>query len=186
MEAATAMGPRASAAHGPSVRSKPRYAGVDADLSGRVHLAVCDASGRARLAGFVAGAQRAGLDVRAFDEGADASALPRALAGADMGWRLYLFGAERWVWLRAREAQDWGLHPASIRVWSEGAARRAVYCVHCRTVTEDCRHTLAACSGCGRRLAVRDHFSREVGAYMGVQADAEVPGELPPALELTP
>jgi len=28
-------------------------------------------------------------------------------------------------------------------------------------------------------LEVRDHFSRRLGAYMGVRIDAEVPGEVP-------
>jgi hypothetical protein len=31
---------------------------------------------------------------------------------------------------------------------------------------------------------VRDHYSRRLAAYMGVSADAEVPGELPPIREL--
>jgi len=40
------------------------------------------------------------------------------------------------------------------------------------------------CAGCGRHLLVRDHFSRRLAAYMGVMADAEAPGELPPIQEV--
>ena len=31
---------------------------------------------------------------------------------------------------------------------------------------------------------VRDHYSRRLAAYMGVMADAETPGELPPVREV--
>jgi hypothetical protein len=30
-------------------------------------------------------------------------------------------------------------------------------------------------------LLVRDHYSRRLGAFMGVCIDAEAPGEIPPA-----
>jgi hypothetical protein len=40
------------------------------------------------------------------------------------------------------------------------------------------------CAGCGRHLFVRDHYSRRLAAYMGVMADAEAPGELPPIEEV--
>ena len=53
--------------------------------------------------------------------------------------------------------------------------------VHCRTITRGVHTNIVSCSGCGRSLFVRDHFSRRLGAYMGFQIDAEVPGEVPAA-----
>jgi hypothetical protein len=35
-------------------------------------------------------------------------------------------------------------------------------------------------------LFVRDHFSRRLGAYMGLMVDAESPGELPEIEEIYP
>jgi hypothetical protein len=33
---------------------------------------------------------------------------------------------------------------------------------------------------------VRDHYSRRIGAFQGVNVDAEVPGNVPPTQELYP
>lgn len=44
--------------------------------------------------------------------------------------------------------------------------------------------SIVTCTGCGAPLFVRDHFSRRLAAFMGVQVDAEVPGEVPEAEEL--
>ena len=41
--------------------------------------------------------------------------------------------------------------------------------------------TPVACSHCGVKLTVRDHYSRRLGAFMGVCVDAEAPGVLPAA-----
>jgi hypothetical protein len=43
---------------------------------------------------------------------------------------------------------------------------------------EDATANIVACPGCGANLFVRDHFSRRLRAFMGVKADAEMPGEL--------
>ena len=60
-----------------------------------------------------------------------------------------------------------------------GSAARRVYCIHCHAFNDPVTRNVVACRGCGRQLLVRDHFSRRLAAFMGVQADAEVPGELP-------
>jgi dimethylamine monooxygenase subunit C len=59
-----------------------------------------------------------------------------------------------------------------------------VYCVHCRASNEGVTTNVVRCGGCGRHLLVRDHYSRRLAAYMGVMADAEAPGELPPVREV--
>ncbi|MFT4100960.1 MAG: dimethylamine monooxygenase subunit DmmA family protein [Burkholderiaceae bacterium] len=201
MASQTMAGPRASDARD-DVVSRPVYQPFRPDASGRTHVALADASARDALARFVDDAVRAGLPlarVRVLDQAdsqvdsdreadADAAALAlRALLDdADMGTRLYLLGAEHTVWPLARLARELGLMPEAIHVWSAGRARRPVYCVHCRTRMPDCERTVVPCAGCGRALGVRDHFSRELGAYLGVRIDAEHPGRIPAAEALQP
>ncbi|HQU42797.1 MAG TPA: dimethylamine monooxygenase subunit DmmA family protein [Pirellulales bacterium] len=64
-----------------------------------------------------------------------------------------------------------------------GSAARRVYRIHCKTSHENVKTNLVPCTGCGRQLLVRDHYSRRLAAYMGVMADAESPGKLPPVQE---
>jgi hypothetical protein len=54
-----------------------------------------------------------------------------------------------------------------------------VWCTHCHGFTEQVTTNVVPCAGCGRHLLVRDHFSRRLGAFMGVMVDAEAPGEIP-------
>ncbi|MFT3805261.1 MAG: dimethylamine monooxygenase subunit DmmA family protein [Burkholderiaceae bacterium] len=197
MASQTMAGPQASDARD-DVVSRPVYQSFRPDASGRTHVALADATARDALARFVDDASRAGqplarvgvLDPAGPDREADADAAARALRAllgdADMGTRLYLLGAERTVWPLARLARELGLMPEAIRVWSAGRARRPVYCVHCRTRMADCERTIVPCAGCGRALGVRDHFSRELGAYLGVRIDAEHPGRIPAAEALQP
>lgn len=65
-----------------------------------------------------------------------------------------------------------------------GTFVRRVFCVHCNTYNENVTMRVSKCTGCGINLVVRDHYSRGLAAFMGVKADAEVPGELPPVEEL--
>ena len=60
-----------------------------------------------------------------------------------------------------------------------GSLARTVYCVHCRLMNEGVTTTVHRCVRCGTSLTVRDHFSRPLGAYMGVSVDAETPGDVP-------
>jgi hypothetical protein len=107
-------------------------------------------------------------------------ALDQRLARETMGFRLYAIGAETFLAdVRARGAAA-GLGRAEMRLAHAGSLARRVYCVHCRALTEGVTDSLFVCSGCGATLFVRDHFSARLGAFMGVQADAEAPGDLPP------
>jgi len=118
----------------------------------------------------VASDLEAGLDV-----------LSAELERASMGCRLYLLGNEHLVWEASRRAAKAGLGEAEIQRERAGAPARPMFCVHCRTTTPDVTATVAPCSGCGRTLFVRDHFSRQLGAYMAFQIDAEEPGLIPEA-----
>ncbi len=191
MASQTMAGPAASD-NRDDVVSRPVYETLRPDASGRTHVALADAAARPALGRLIEAAASQGIAIarhRALDDGpgrgsdadASADALRESLADADMGVRLYLLGAEHTVWPLARLARDLGLMPEAIHVWSAGRTRRPVYCVHCRATMPDCALTVVQCEGCGRTLGVRDHFSRERGAYLGVRIDAERPGQVPAA-----
>jgi len=67
-----------------------------------------------------------------------------------------------------------------------GTLARSVYCVHCKAITHNAHTNIQPCSGCGKNLFVRDHFSRRLGAYMGLMVDAEDPGQIPEIEEIYP
>lgn len=125
------------------------------------------------------------LRVHADDAGFGAEVRDR-LASARVGLRLYLLGTEGFIWRWAAVARGFGLGAEEMQVERCGTLARRVYCVHCGAFTEQARHNIVTCAGCGRSLFVRDHFSRHHAAYMGFQVDAEVPGALPPIEEVYP
>jgi hypothetical protein len=124
-------------------------------------------------------------DVRTF---ADSSALLeqfRDILGRSlMGTRLYVAGPESFIGIVMKIALEFNLNKDEIRAEECGTLARRVYCIHCRGITENVRTNIVQCVGCERWLLVRDHYSRRLAAYMGVMADAEAPGELPPLKEV--
>jgi hypothetical protein len=107
-------------------------------------------------------------------------ALRECLADARVGVRLYLTGEEGFVRRGARVAREAGLLADEVQTEVAHVEGFRVWCAHCKAVGEGLRTAVAPCPGCGRQLHVYHHFSRRIGAYMGFQIDAEVPGELPP------
>lgn len=101
-----------------------------------------------------------------------------------MGTRLYVAGPESFIGVALRMALEFDLNKDEIRAEEMGTLARRVHCVHCRVTTENVRTNIVRCAGCQRWLLVRDHYSRRLAAYMGVMADAEAPGELPPIQEI--
>ncbi len=101
-----------------------------------------------------------------------------------MGTRLYVAGPESFIGLAMKIALEFNLNKDEIRAEECGTLARRVYCIHCRSTTEDVKTNIVRCTGCARWLLVRDHYSRRLAAYMGVMADAEAPGELPPLQEV--
>ena len=117
----------------------------------------------------------------------------KMLEGSLMGMRLYVAGPESFIGLAMKIALEFNLMKDEIRAEEMGTLARRVYCIHCRTTTENVRTNIVRCGdgngdggagGCGRWLLVRDHYSRRLAAYMGVMADAEAPGELPEIREV--
>lgn len=106
------------------------------------------------------------------------------LATATMGTRLYAAGTEPFIGSVIQEAIAAGIDHKSVITEHRGSAKRRVQCVHCKGMTEGVTTSPVACSHCGLMLFVRDHYSRRLGAFMGVCIDAEAPGEFPPIEEL--
>lgn len=113
-----------------------------------------------------------------------AEALDNRLSRAFMGTRLYLAGSESFIGLAMKVARQYDLNADEVLREHCGSLVRRVWCVHCDTYNENITQRVFSCAGCGKALVVRDHYSRLMGAFMGVQGDAEVPGELPEASDL--
>jgi hypothetical protein len=128
----------------------------------------------------------AGLgSVRLFGTARDLLAAFRPLLEDSlMGMRLYVAGPESFIGTAMQLALEFNLNKDEIRAEECGTLARRVHCIHCREVTEDVKTNIVTCRGCGLHLLVRDHYSRRLGAYMGVMADAEAPGELPEIREV--
>lgn len=189
-----------------AIKSRPSYARLSLDPTGRRHLLVAD-SPDALTTGLAPGASAAEFDERwvivgdsraipSTDEGACEHefrspqhlfrALRRRLSDERMGLRLYALGAERFLWNVNAVAHDHGMSRLEVHLCASRPGPRRVFCNHCRTLTEDVTTTIVACAGCRAPLLVRDHFSRRLNAFAGVQVDAEAPGEIPAIEELAP
>ncbi|MBX5024263.1 dimethylamine monooxygenase subunit DmmA family protein [Rhizobium lentis] len=110
--------------------------------------------------------------------------LKGSLATAHMGTRLYLSGTEGFIGQAMLVALDYGMDHASIITEHRGSLARRVQCVHCKGITDDVTTSPFACSHCGLSLLVRDHYSRRLAAFQGVNIDAEEPGSGPDPEEL--
>ncbi|WP_460156466.1 dimethylamine monooxygenase subunit DmmA family protein [Pseudomonas sp. S2_H10] len=110
--------------------------------------------------------------------------LNNLLVDARMGTRLYLAGSESYLGSAMQVATRFDLNRDEVLREHSGTLVRRVWCVHCDTYTENVTQRVYDCPGCSLTLVVRDHYSRRLAAFQAVKADAEVPGELPPAEEL--
>lgn len=155
----------------PTMKSQPVYPPLAWDATGRRHLLVAADPVPDLLTTL--GPCPGPLEI------IGPAVLADRLAGAHMGVRLYLVGDEAMLWQASKVAMAAGLGEAEIRRHRTGTLARPVWCVHCQHVQAGVTTNVVTCGGCGRSLFVRDHFSRRLGAYMGVMVDAEVPGELP-------
>ena len=112
------------------------------------------------------------------------AAVDQALSGCVMGTRLYVAGSESFIGSIAQVAFSYSMNADEVQCEHCGSSARRVYCVHCKTSNENVTTNIAKCAGCGRHLLIRDHYSLRLGAYLGVMADAETPGVLPPIVEV--
>jgi predicted RNA-binding Zn-ribbon protein involved in translation (DUF1610 family) len=194
------------------IKSRPVYKGLSIQPHARRHLFVLEGEGanalldqqpalddtvlsRSEILYVARGSQGKGHDEGLRRLGADmfftaptiATLLFRlkgSLATAHMGTRLYIAGTEGFIGQAMMVALDYGMDHASIITEHRGSLSRRVQCVHCKGITEDVTHSPFACGHCGLPLLVRDHYSRRLGAFQGVNIDAEEPGTAPDPEEL--
>jgi dimethylamine monooxygenase subunit C len=105
--------------------------------------------------------------------------LVRVISDAHMGTQFYLAGSEGLIGQAEREIMATGFPFAAIQKEQRGSTVRRVQCVHCKGITENVATDPFKCSHCGLNLFVRDHYSRRIAAFQGVNIDAEDPGLVP-------
>lgn len=101
--------------------------------------------------------------------------LAEHLRHSHVGSHLYLIGDEAFIWHLHALACDAGLGAEEISAWAAPTGLRRLYCVHCGTLQEAAPTARLTCQHCSVRLAVREHFSRRLGAYLAVCEDADQP-----------
>ncbi len=198
----------------PTIRSRPVYAPLE-PKPGRLHLMVADGEGADALIDLLGkvndrsqmlalahvmytpgpnGTDRSdalkALGVAQFFRAPTIPALlPRlikVLADAYMGTQFYLAGTEGLIGQTEREIMATGFPVGAIQKEHRGSTVRRVQCVHCKGITESVATDPFKCSHCGLNLFVRDHYSRRIAAFQGVNIDAEDPGLVPePVVKFT-
>lgn len=194
------------------IKSRPVYRGLTLQPHARRHLFVLEGEGahalldqtdrldeailsRSEILYVARGSQGKGHDQALQQLGADmfftAPTIPTllfrlkvSLSTAHMGTRLYIAGTEGFIGQAMMVALELGMDHASILTEHRGSLARRVQCVHCKGITDDVTQTPFTCSHCGLPLLVRDHYSRRLGAFQGVNIDAEEPGSAPEPEEL--
>lgn len=195
----------------PAIRSRPVY-GELAPRSGSFHLIVADGEGAEAVVALFAKADdakamlaKSHILYTAGPNGTDmwdriealgaaqaqkAASIPtllfrlaRVLQDMQMGAQIYLTGTEGLMGQAERDIMALGFPHNDIQKEHRGSTVRRVQCVHCKGITENVRTDPFECSHCGLHLFVRDHYSRRLAAFQGVNIDAEDKGQIPPAVE---
>ncbi|MES2540841.1 MAG: dimethylamine monooxygenase subunit DmmA family protein [Pseudomonadota bacterium] len=191
----------------PSIKSRPVYAPLE-PRPGKLHVIVADDAGADAVSDMLTKATNrseilagahvmycpgpTGTDGTAKLEALGAAQffraptipallprLVRVLLDAHMGTQFYLAGSESLIGQAEREIMNTGFPFASIQKEQRGSTLRRVQCVHCKGITENVATDPFRCSHCGLSLFVRDHYSRRMAAFQGVNIDAEDPGLVP-------
>jgi hypothetical protein len=188
------------------IKSRPVYPGIEPDLYAKKNLFVCDCDGVAAVCDL---ARKAGAEFVARStillcgspleasaaktlEGANVWTFPTietalirlggVLGQARMGTRLYAAGSETLIGSVVKLAEAHGVDHRSVFTEHRGSTARRVQCVHCKGITDEVTTNPVKCAHCGLSLLVRDHYSRRIGAFMGVRIDAEAPGDIPQSM----
>ncbi|MBI2719746.1 MAG: hypothetical protein HY245_15915 [Rhizobiales bacterium] len=196
------------------IKSRPVYSGIKADPNAVRHLFVLEGEGALALLDQAAtlgqdirsktevlyastgskprehGQKLAALDFHDYWEAPSVAVLLNRfgvmLGTAKMGIRIYISGTEGFIGQAVQMAIDHGIDHNSLMTEHRGSEARRVQCVHCKGITDNVRTSPFTCSHCGLPLLVRDHYSHRIGAFQGVNVDAEAPGTAPPPEELFP
>lgn len=194
-----------------TIKSKPVYCALAPDFQGTSHLligqggggdAICRLYGELAANGATVSIHYTGESVAGTDRSQQVAALGsedshlytdsaalcaeigQVIKAAPMGIRVYIAGTERFIWNVTNAAFAAGLKADAIQQEQADSLARSVVCVHCNAESYPVTTNIVACHSCGRPLLVRDHFSRRLNAYMGVQVNAEVPSEIPERMEV--
>lgn len=98
------------------------------------------------------------------------------LREARLGLHLYVLGSESFLWQVHAAAIAQGLCNEEISLYPPGDQhQRLVYCVHCSALQPQPWADSVRCPDCAVLLEVRAHFSRRLGAYLGVCLNAGNP-----------
>ena len=191
----------------PSIRSRPVYAPLE-PRAGSLHLVIADGEGAEAVTdmldkandhsqilaamhliyapgpnGTDFGTELQGLGAAQFYRAPSIPALlprlQRVLSDARMGTQFYLAGTEGLIGQAETAIMSYGFPFAAIQKEHRGSTVRRVQCVHCKGITENVAIDPFKCSHCGLNLFVRDHYSRRMAAFQGVNIDAEDPGKVP-------
>lgn len=188
------------------ILSRPRYGALEV-RAGFGHLMVADGDGAGAIVDVLRGAVPPACHIlyvpgaNGVDRASElqalgaaqflraptfATALPRlqkVLADAHMGLQIYAAGTEGLMGQVQREVIAAGLPHTALQMEHRGSLARRVQCVHCKGITENVVLDPFQCSHCGLNLFVRDHYSRRLAAFQGVNIDAEDPGSVPTSVE---
>ncbi len=196
------------------IKSRPEYKGLDIDPHAKRHLFVLEGDGAQALidqattkgSEFLTKSEilylAAGAAPKAYDVTLSALSpdifwqaptlqpllfrLRACLDLARMGTRLYVSGTEGFIGQIMQVGMDYGIDYHSIHTEHRGSTARRVQCVHCKGITDNVTTSPFACTHCSLPLLVRDHYSRRLGAFQGVNIDAEEPGTASAPEEMFP
>ena len=194
----------------PSIKSRPVYGTLELADTAR-HLFVADGDGGSALMRLLSGASSELLGNTEIiyvtgslghDHSDDLQALgcprlyvgptltaalprlKRSLENVRMGTQIYLAGSEGGMGQAMQACMNAGIDFQFLQTEHCGSLARRVQCVHCKGITEDVTTQPATCSHCGLLLLVRDHYSRRIAAFQGVNINAEDPSNIPEKVEL--
>ncbi|MBM94971.1 MAG: hypothetical protein CMI09_03860 [Oceanospirillaceae bacterium] len=159
----------------PAVKSRPDYPPVAIDARASHQVFIAEDNEQTSLTALSEQCQTG----EKLSIVADAESLPVSLAELPLSTALYVSGSEGYLWDIHNRLTEMGFGVDKIHLLAPASAARRLFCTHCYTTMEGVAHTPYTCTGCGRPLLVRDHFSRILGAYVGVQINAEDPADLP-------
>ena len=101
-----------------------------------------------------------------------------------MGTQIYLAGSESLIGIAMQAGMAAGLDYQAMQTEHRGTLARRVQCVHCKGITENVTTQPVTCAHCGLLLLVRDHYSRRIAAFQGVNINAEDPSDVPQKEEI--
>lgn len=93
-----------------------------------------------------------------------------------IGVQLYLFAEQALIWELHASALDHGISTQEIALATVlQRQQQSIYCVHCSTLQVHPVLDTVTCKHCRVELEVRAHFSRRMGAYLGVCRNGNQP-----------